>query len=113
MYNEWLSSNNIKKYIYNNRWNFLIGSFIIFLIYGSELYTITPRVDTEAFINQPNSTYNWIDIGRHGAIFSLYLLEGINFNPYYVTIISFVILTIAMIAFGYMILEAVATAGIS
>lgn len=97
-----LSLDNLKEYIYKNRYVFMFGVLLLFLIHGKQLYVLNARVDTEVFINNPNSVYNWLDVGRQGGIFTRILFEQLNFNPYFVTAGSFIVLSASMIAFGYL-----------
>lgn len=95
--------NEFKSYIYKNKYVFLISTMILFVIYGRELYTINARVDTEVFINEPSSVYNWLLIGRQGAIFSRILFEQLNFNPYFVTVLGLIFYAMSMIVFSYLL----------
>lgn len=92
---------DLKKYIYENRYVFMFGAIIFILIYGSQLYSINARVDTENVIN--NSYYlNFIGNKRQGALFTRLIFEQLNFNPFFVSTVAMLIYILSMIAMTYL-----------
>lgn len=96
-----ISVTELKKYIMENKSMLALGIFALLTIYGRGLLVLNARVDTEQLINNPNGTYNWLEIGRQGGVFTRLLIEQLNFNPYFATLSSFIILIISMIILSY------------
>lgn len=87
------------RFLKNNALPFGMGAAVLLLIYGSQLYMFNVRLDTDIIINtSPGGTYIWLDIGRYGAVLTRYLVEQLNFNPYFVSALGFVVLWGAMVA---------------
>jgi|GEM_PF-348061 len=97
-----LSKSIFIEYIQKNRYAFIIGAIFLLLIYGSQIYVLNARADTDIAINDPKSTAGWLGIGRQGAILSRILFERFNFNPYFASSFSFVILIISMVVFSFL-----------
>ncbi len=98
-----VKKNKLLKFIEDNKWVFLFGIVTFLIIYGRQLYVISPRVDTEALVNDPYGAVNWLIIGRQGGVFSRLLLEKGCFNPYYASIIAVIVYGISMIALSYLL----------
>ena len=94
---------NLKQYVFENKYIFELVAILFFIVYGRQMYVINARIDTEVVINNPSDVYNWLDIGRQGGIFTRLLFEQLNFNPYFATTLSFIILIIGMIIFSYLL----------
>lgn len=87
------------RFLKNNAAAFCAGAVAITIIYGSQFYMFNVRLDTDMVINSsPGGTFIWLDIGRYGAVFTRFLTEQLNFNPYFVSALGFVVLFAAMIA---------------
>lgn len=99
---QWIKPCNIKQYFKENRWWFLLGAAALILIYFTQFDTSKIRIDTEILVNHPQSSFNWLEIGRQGGVFTRLLLEGLNYNPYYNFVLSMVIYLLAMGAFAYL-----------
>lgn len=90
-----------KTYVFEQRWYILVSSVILLLIYGSWVFHIGARIDTETVINVPETAYNWLQIGRQGLIFTEYVFGTQWFNPYLSTVFGYLLICIAGVLFGY------------
>lgn len=59
-----------------------------------------PLVDTMLYINMPHYTYNWLDIGREGAVLSKWIFQQMYYNPYLATIAGYLFVIIGGNLFG-------------
>lgn len=59
----------------------------ILLSYGRIAFATDYYVDSEVVINIPGTTYNWLEIGRYGLVFTKKLLGTSWYNPYYTGIL--------------------------
>lgn len=91
-----------KKYFYDTRWYHLCCFILFVFVYGAWMFNKNPRIDTEIFINNPYSTYNWLDIGRYGLILTGYIFGLRWYNPFVSTGIGFVLLFFSGMIFGYL-----------
>lgn len=46
----------------------VLSAVVIVLSFGWNIITDSIRIDSEHFINNPGSTYNWLQIGRYGLV---------------------------------------------
>lgn len=74
---------------------------VLLLVYGSWVFHIEPRIDTEIAINHPKSYFNWLGIGRQGLVFTEYIFGLRWFNPYAATVFGYILICAAGILFGY------------
>lgn len=92
-----------REYIQKNTvW--LIGfSTILILIYSPWLINAdNVHVDSEAFINAPGWVYNWLEIGRYGAVLSKWLLGNMHYNPFMSSLFGYLLICLSGILFGYL-----------
>lgn len=100
-----MKGNNVKEisvrdFINDNYKNIVLGIFILFVIYGKQIYSTNVRIDTETVLNNPKHL-NFITLGRQGALFIRLLFEQLNFNPYFAVLMAVIILSCNMILLGY------------
>ena len=69
------------SYIWWNRWLIIVYLLVLFLVYGAWFYGNNLHFDTEVFVNNPYTTYNWLDIGRYGLVLTEYIFGLRLFNP--------------------------------
>ena len=55
------------EHIFSGNRHILIVIGVIFLAYGSRIFSLTIGIDTEVLINEPDTPYNWLIIGRPGG----------------------------------------------
>lgn len=58
-------------------------------------------VDSEVVINIPGTSYNWLEIGRYGLVFTRKLLGTNWYNPYYTGILLILFLWLTGMTFSY------------
>lgn len=90
-----------KTYVFERRWYILVSSTVLLLVYGSWVFHIEPRIDTEIAINHPKSYFNWLGIGRQGLVFTEYIFGLRWFNPYAATVFGYILICASGILFGY------------
>lgn len=90
-----------KEYIVKYRWCIFFSSFFLFVIYGTWLFNINPRIDTEVAINYPKMFYNWLEVGRQGLVLTEYIFGLRWFNPYVSTVFGYCLLCVSGVLFGY------------
>lgn len=84
--------------------NYILLIFTIittFLVIGSQLFIRNMRVDVQAYMLNPNFEYNWLEIGRFGAVLLKYILTFNFFTPYFVSGLLFLLIIIANICFQF------------
>ncbi len=92
------ASAKLGRFLKNNAAAFCAGAVVLTVIYGSQFYMFNVRLDTDMAINtSPGGTFIWLDIGRYGAVFTRFLTDQLNFNPYFVSSLGFVVLFAAMV----------------
>lgn len=89
---QWVNQND--KYI-------IVNSLIICLLYSSWMFNRVPLIDTMVFINMPNYTYNWLNIGREGAVLSKLIFQQMYYNPYLASVAGYIFIIIGGNLFGY------------
>ncbi|MFI3237192.1 MAG: glucosyltransferase domain-containing protein [Lachnospiraceae bacterium] len=75
----------------------------LLLTYGSQAFTTNYYVDSEIVINISETTYNWYEIGRHGLVFTKWLLNTTWYNPYYTGLLFLAFLWLSATLFYYTI----------
>lgn len=73
---------DFKKFCTENLMLIICNILVVFLTFGSRIFTRNVSVDTDLFINNPYSTYNWLDIGRQGLVFTKKIFGTMWYNPY-------------------------------
>lgn len=76
---------------------------IIFVIFGSHLFSRNMCIDTHSFLLNPTMNYNWLDIGRFGLVLLKYIVGLGSFNLYYANGLLMLILVITSIYWAYFI----------
>ena len=89
-------------YLKENRWSILISSAIFLLIYLPWISGADLHYDAHVFINEPHSTFNWLQIGRQGTMLTKYLFGLDWFNPYFEYLMGYLALCLAGMVFGYL-----------
>ena len=96
----------IKKYIeFCKKENLLcvLISLIIFVIFGSHLFSRNMYVDTQLFLLNPMTNYNWLSIGRFGLVALKYIIGLGSFNLYYANGLFMIALIITSMYLAYFI----------
>lgn len=91
----------LKQWINHNSKYIIVNNMVVCYLYSAWIFSRAPLVDTMLYINIPNSTYNWLSIGREGAVFSKWLLQNMNFNPYLATSLGYIFACIGGTLMGY------------
>ena len=91
-----------KEYLSQNRWPVLGWNILLLLVWWPWVFNTAPRIDTEVFINEPYSNYNWLDMGRQGAILTKYIFSLRWFNPHIETLFGYLLICLASVLFGYL-----------
>ena len=76
----------------------LAGILACFLPYA---FATDYYVDSEVVINIPGTSYNWLEIGRYGLVFTRKLLGTEWYNPYYTGILLILFLWLTGMTFSY------------
>lgn len=74
----------------------------ILLTYGRIAFATDYYVDSEVVINIPGTSYNWLEIGRYGLVFTKKLLGTSWYNPYYTGILLLLFLWLTGITMTYL-----------
>lgn len=74
---------------------------ILFLAHGSSLFNNNIGIDTQLFLEDPTSDYNWLGIGRYGLLIEKVLLGLSSYSPYYAGAIFFIFLSLSNILIYY------------
>jgi len=93
----------IKDYLHSNRWSCLILCLLFMMVWGAWLFNTGPRIDTEFRINDPASTYGWLNIGRQGGILTNRLMGLGFFNPRMAVTGGYLLICAAGILMGYLL----------
>lgn len=92
---------NICDFIKENYILLIFTIVITFLVIGSQLFIRNMRVDVQAYMLNPKFEYNWLEIGRFGAVLLKYVLTFNFFTPYFVSGLLFLLIIIANICFQF------------
>ena len=90
------------EYLKKNYLFITVSCAIFLVVFSSWLSNTNPRIDSENFINEANSDFNWLEIGREFAIFTKYLFGIHWFNPALATTLGYLMICLAGIVFGYL-----------
>ena len=58
----------IRTYFTANSWHIILSSVILLLVWLPWVGVSETHIDTEVMVNAPYTTYNWLGIGRFGAV---------------------------------------------
>ena len=79
----------------NRRWNERSIVFFIFalnaILYGKHAFTLNYLYDTDDVLYFAQSTLNWLEIGRQGAVFTKKLFGLLWYNPYFVGVFGIIL----------------------
>lgn len=89
------------EYCKKNIWAIFLTSLFICLTHGTRLITKNATIDTSLFINNPETNYNWLDIGRWGAVFTKNISELRSFNPYVANAFGILFVIIACVLWSF------------
>ena len=89
-------------YMKQNYLSIILFCSLFLLLFGSWIYNTNSRIDTNNFIVDPSTYFNWLRIGRQGGILTEYVFGLRFFNPYFITIVGYLMLCAAGILFGYL-----------
>lgn len=89
------------EYCKKNTWAIFLTTLFIFLTHGTRLITKNATIDTSLFINNPETNYNWLDIGRWGAVFTKNISELRSFNPYVANAFGILFIIIACVLWSF------------
>lgn len=101
---------NIKHFIKYFENNFILILLTFVILFVSHLYILNNSnigIDTDRIIEDPNSNYNWIEIGRYGLIIEKQLLHLDFFSLFYSEVLTMVFLFIFCILTYYLIYVAI------
>lgn len=94
---------DIYNFVKNNNILFIFTIICVFMVVGSQLYNTNMRLDVQFYMMNPDYEYNWLEIGRFGAIFLKYLLTLNFFTPYFISGLFFLVLIITIVCFQFTI----------
>lgn len=89
-------------YIKNNYLFITISCAVFLVVYSSWIAGVYPRIDNDSWINNPNTTYNWLYIGRQGGILTKKLFGLLYLNPTLATTLGYLVVCLAGLLFGYL-----------
>ena len=95
-------SDEFVSYIKENIVGILMTSVLILLVWEPWIFDTIPKIDTEVFLNEPYSTYNWLTIGRQGAVLTKKLFGLLWYNAYTETMFGYLTICVAAALFGYL-----------
>lgn len=90
------------RYLYDIRWYLVVCGLIYVAIYAPWMQNIYPRIDTEAMLNTPYSTYNWLIIGRQGMVLTKLLSRLMWYNPFAEYCLGYAALFVSIALFGFL-----------
>lgn len=93
--------NYLKQWVDQNSKFIIVNCFVLCYLYSAWIFSRAPLVDTMLYINVPSSSYNWLSIGREGAVFSKWLFQSMNYNPYLATGIGYFFICAGGTLLGY------------
>lgn len=102
---------NFYLYLKKNYLPAIVWSVLFLLLYSSWITNRYPRLDTDAFINTPGSSFNWLDIGREGGVFTSIVFGLKWFNPEFAVICGFILMCISGNLFGYLFWRCIGKCG--
>ena len=85
-----ISIEDFIKYLESHLLLVVVTILILFLFHGYLLFSNSIIIDTDIFLQNPSTTYNWYQIGRFGMVFEKYILGMFNFSMYYAQIVFFI-----------------------
>lgn len=101
------SNENILRKIYSfikeNHILLIFTILCIFMAVGSQLFSTNMRVDVQMYMLNPDYDYNWLEIGRFGAIILKNILTLNFFTPYFISGMFFLFLILTMICYEFLI----------
>ena len=74
---------------------------LLFLAHGTNLFNNNIGIDTQLFLEDPTSDYNWLGIGRYGLLIEKNILGLSSYSPYYAGAIFFIFLILSNIVLYY------------
>lgn len=93
----------IRKYVWRNRYCLMFLSFFLCLLHGDKLFSANNGIDTEQLIYLGESFYGgWLGIGRQGLVFFKGLLGLTNYNPYFASLLMILFSVTACGSFGFL-----------
>lgn len=102
--------NDFYKFTYSNRWKIVIVSAILLISYGRFLWHSNTLMDNAVLYNDPDTVWNWLEIGRQGGVLTRFIFEsfenltfGLNYNPYFTMVFSSVTVVVVAVFFSYFI----------
>ncbi len=91
-----------KDFIDKYKWYIIASSCMLLIMYGSWLFNVNPRIDTEVVIIYPETFYNWLEVGRQGLILTEHVFGLRWFNPYLSIMFGYLLICVAGVLFGYL-----------
>lgn len=89
---------NIIKFVKDRKFLVLFELVLVLFLFGIRMLNLTVSIDTDSFINSPNTTLNWLMIGRWGLVLSKKIFGTMWFNLYIASVMGYVCIV------GYLLL---------
>lgn len=92
---------SIRTYAKSIKWSLLATTVFFLGFYSSWIFHTNPKIDTVYLVNDPNSIYNWTEIGRQGLLFTEMLFGVTAFKPWVYTFFGYIFIALGAHVFGY------------
>lgn len=89
---------DIVKFIKNKKYLVLFELMLVLFLFGIRMLKLTVSIDTDSFINSPNTTLNWLMIGRWGLVLSKKVFGTMWYNLYIASVMGYICIV------GYLLL---------
>lgn len=91
------------RFFKRNRYVLGLMGAVVFLMHGERVHSLGIGIDTEAIIYSGQEQYEgWLSIGRQGLVLLKYVLGTAWYNPYFVGILTCLLLGMACIGFLFL-----------
>lgn len=80
----------------------IFNCILVAIIFGSRIFTTNITIDTDIMIVYPETTYNWLNIGRWGLILFQKVFGMRWFNPYVECAMAYVAIILFLISYCFL-----------
>lgn len=98
----WGVAKDLYRYVRRNAIKILLMAAALGLIFGTQIFTTSPRIDSMIMLLNQGSSLNWLEIGRPGLILTKIIFGMMGFTPYCAGVAFFLALVAVSILFGYL-----------
>lgn len=91
-----------KKFVQDHIPLLLFNTMLVAISYGSRVFSANVAVDTDIFMTNPYTNYNWLDIGRWGLVLLKKIVNRAGFSVYYEGIMAFIVMIMFLMVYNFL-----------